>query len=229
MIALEQALADARNVVAFLESWTPEVNVEPKSAIPDAGLMNPDPFWDHIRGDAGELFPSITQKQVDGINSILAYGAGKLPRSWCAYCLATPYHETGKLMEGVKEGFDKSDAWRKEHLSYYPWYGRGLVQLTWETNYQKSTALLREHGFPAADLIARPDDALRLDYGTVIMIEGMLVGLFTGKKLNDYIPAVATREHYKNARRIINGTDKADLIAGYAVEFDKALQAGEWK
>lgn len=31
------------------------------------------------------------------------------------------------------------------------------------------------------------------------------------------------RSDFKNARHIINGMDKADLIAGYAKQYDKAL------
>jgi putative chitinase len=56
----------------------------------------------------------------------------------------------------------------------------------------------------------------------------MLAGWFTKKKLRDYIPQHPTRQHYKNARRIINGTDKDDLIAGYALVFEEALKKGEW-
>lgn len=187
------------------------------------GLQTADAFWNCIRGDVGELFPKITQQQVDGVTSILEAAAGRLPRSWCAYCLATAYHETNRTMAGVREAYWTSEEWRKRNLRYYPWYGRGLVQLTWEDNYKKAGEKLD------IDLIANPDLALVLKHAVDIMIEGMLEGWFTGKKLRDYIPADAEREHYKNARRIINGTDKADLIAGYAVEFDKALKKGNWQ
>jgi len=35
-------------------------------------------------------------------------------------------------------------------------------------------------------------------------------------------------EQFKNCRRIINGTDKASMIAGYALQFQEALQEGGW-
>lgn len=55
------------------------------------------------------------------------------------------------------------------------------------------------------------------------MSVGMREGLFTGKKLGDYIDA----QHcdYENARRIINGIDQAELIAGYAQTLEGFVRA----
>jgi hypothetical protein len=50
----------------------------------------------------------------------------------------------------------------------------------------------------------------------------MTKGLFTGKKLNDYINN--TKTDYVNARKIINGLDRANLIASYAKVFETALK-----
>jgi hypothetical protein len=47
-----------------------------------------------------------------------------------------------------------------------------------------------------------------------------MLGTFTGRKLGDF----AT---FKDMRRVINGTDRADMIAGYASKFLAALQASE--
>lgn len=193
-----------------------------------AGLQKPAAFYDYIRGDAGELFPRMSNEQYNGIQATLTVAAGKLPLPWCAYCLATEYHETGKRMTGVREGFDVSDAWRKKHLRYYPWYGRGKVQLTWEYNYVYATKRLKELGY-GVDLVSNPDRALDLEISAIILVYGMLEGWFTKKKLRDYIPNNPEKRHYVNARRIINGTDKAELIAGYAIEFEKGLRMGEWK
>jgi len=41
--------------------------------------------------------------------------------------------------------------------------------------------------------------------------------MFTGKKLSDC--------DYKNARRIINGTDKWELIKGHAVKLEQILRS----
>jgi hypothetical protein len=52
---------------------------------------------------------------------------------------------------------------------------------------------------------------------------GMRQGLFTGRKLATYINDAQC--DYVNARRIINGTDRAQDIAGYAQTFETALRA----
>lgn len=228
---LLEAKASLLEVVAWLEQMEqaakPVVHVP---VLPQAtGLQYPSEFYDYIRGDAGELFPLFTQAQFDGIQETLRCAAGKLPLGWCAYVLATEYHETARRMEAVREGLNVSDAWRRKNLRYYPWYGRGEIQLTWEKNYRFATQRLKELGYEGVDLIANPDQALDPVISTAVMIHGMLEGWFTDKKLRDYLPAEPTREHYKNARRIVNGTDKADLIAGYAVEFEKALKLGGWQ
>jgi hypothetical protein len=50
---------------------------------------------------------------------------------------------------------------------------------------------------------------------------GMEKGLYTGKKLSDYINQ--SRCDYVQSRRIINGMDRAKLIADYAVFFETIL------
>ena len=214
-------LADAlAKLSASFPQQAPQAAPEPTRLV---GLQNPQAFYDHIRGDAGELFPTMLQTQMDGVEALLAGGAGVLPVSWMAYCLATPYHETNRTMQPVKEAYWCSEDWRRQHLKYYPYYGRGLVQLTWHDNYQRAGELL------GLDLVDNPDIALQMKYAVQIMLTGMTNGWFTGKKLRDFIPADPTRDNYKNARQIINGMDKADLIAGYAIEFEKGLRLGDWR
>jgi putative chitinase len=90
-------------------------------------------------------------------------------------------------------------------------YGRGFVQLTWHENYDKAG---RKYGI---NLLQNPELALRLDIATKIMFDGMYEGWFTGKKLADYFNNAKT--DWIGARRIINGTDKAGLIADHAQKF----------
>lgn len=190
------------------------------------GLYQPAPFWDHVKQYV--FGGHLSQPQMEGIISDLTLAAGTLPLCWLAYCLATDFHETNQTMQPVREAYWLSEGWRKKHLRYYPWYGRGKVQLTWEKNYQFATDRLTELGFKV-DLISDPEQALDLKVSSTVLVIGMLEGWFTGKKLRDFIPAAATRSHYTHARQIINGLDKADLIAGYAIEFENGLRLGDWR
>ena len=56
------------------------------------------------------------------------------------------------------------------------------------------------------------------------MIAGMLTGAFTGMSLSRFIKTGVTQE-FVNARKIINGTDRDKLIAGYAAKFLDCLIA----
>lgn len=133
-----------------------------------------------------------------------------LLRNQLAYVLATAYWETGKTMKPVKEAYWLSEDWRKANLKrYYPYYGRGYVQLTWKDNY-------KDYGI--AD---NPDKALEPAFAAYVLIDGMVKGRFTGKKLSDYITLQAS--NFTGARRIVNGTDKAAEIAKLAKEYDSLL------
>ncbi|MCK9378318.1 MAG: TIGR02594 family protein, partial [Syntrophobacterales bacterium] len=60
-----------------------------------------------------------------------------------AYVLATTEWETGHTFKPVREAYWHDEEWRRRNLSrYYPYYGRGYVQLTWEDNYRKYAEIL---------------------------------------------------------------------------------------
>lgn len=138
----------------------------------------------------------------------------------CAYILATVKHETANTYKPIVE-YGKG----KGHPYAPIYYGRGYIQLTWETNYELFSKLLN------IDLIddpkdpndnSDPDKATDPEIAYEIMVLGMTRGLFTGKKLSDYINDDDV--DYVNARRIINGIDKAVLISGYAQDFENLLK-----
>lgn len=134
-----------------------------------------------------------------------------------AYMLATAKHETANTFAPIEEygkgkGLPYGKPDRKTGLVYF---GRGYVQLTWVKNYQTMGTVL---GLP---LFLHPDLALRYDVAYKIMSYGMTHGTFTGVALSRYINEGKT--DYLNARKIINGTDKADLIAGYATAIEQML------
>ena len=178
-------------------------------------------FFATMRARIGPL----KQSQVDGINAVLAAMASA-PLAWTAYALATAWHETRATMQPVREAYWLGEEWRRTHLLYWPWYGRGYVQLTWEANYARADEELELGGA----LIHDPDLAMRCDIAAKILRRGMVEGWFTGVKFASVLPGsgVATRRQYMDARTIINGRDKADLIEDYAQHFERALRDAEW-
>jgi predicted chitinase len=93
------------------------------------------------------------------------------------------------------------------------------VQITGRANYARLTQVLKLG--PDADLVLDPEQTLRPVIAYQIMSVGMRKGLFTGKRLADYIGPGGC--DYKNARRIINGLDQAARIAQYATTIEAIL------
>lgn len=181
-------------------------------------------------------FGNLTQLQVDGLNFLLrSFDADP---SWAdkrhrAYALATIRHETGisvkrdgqmvsLMYQPIEEvggrlylskyflkpslrhalgNIQLSDAWNYK--------GRGYVQITGRANYRKF------------GIENNPEKALEPETAFKIMTKGMFRGMFTGKKLSDYINDETTL--YVEARRIINRLDRAADIARYAVKFQGIL------
>lgn len=203
-------------------------------------LNKPSEFFAALR-DGKLLGPTLTQSEVDGVNAILGAAEG-FPLSWVAYMLATAYLETAHEMQPIKEKGADSYFFRRYDKdgnnpgvaaslgNIYPgdgakFAGRGYVQLTGRNNYERADRKLSLNGA----LLANPDMAMNPSVAAKIMRLGMSEGWFTGKSLTTYLPkTVGERAQFTQARRIINGLDRAPEISGYALEFQDALQAGEW-
>jgi putative chitinase len=165
--------------------------------------MSSKAFFDEIR--AHVFNGHMSQSQVDGVSRIMAYRDASYPDvtdAQMAYVLATVKWETDHTMQPCREiGGSK--------MRYAPYYGRGLVQLTWRRNY--------EHYHCENN----PDKLLEWPTSLHVLFDGMTKGFFTGKKLSDYISG--RKVDYVGARRIINGTDHADQIARLATAFKAAV------
>jgi hypothetical protein len=177
-------------------------------------------FFAKLRKVTGPL----DQVQVDTITAMRNAAVDWSP-AWLAYGLATAWHEAR---------FKPQDEWGKGQGHAYGQpgkhgqgqYGRGLVQLTWDRNYEAADAGLGLNGALLADfaLANRPDIAAR------ILVWGMAGGKFTGVGLGRFLPdRLGTHWQFVAARKIINGSDRADLIAGYADKMQDALIVGGWK
>jgi hypothetical protein len=194
-------------------------------ARPAHGLASPDKFFASIR----PLFGTMTKAQVEGIQAKLAaFAAIGAPLAYVAYGLATSFHETARRMQPAPEiGRARNYPYGKpgKHGGQIA-YGRGDVQLTWDYNYAKADEELGLEG----ELIANYDCALETQISAQIMVLGMTEGWFTGKRFASYLPAKgpATMVQFTSARRIINGIDRAEKVAAYAMSFQAALVAGGW-
>lgn len=189
-------------------------------------------FFDTVRRD---LFRgSLRQAQVDGMEYLLGVWEKKFeennPRdgtNWLSYCLATVIHETAETMEPIEEygkGAGKSYGQPVgPHKQKY--YGRGHVQLTWEENYKKAEKFLGERYGIRAPLHAEPHLMLKHEVSALVLYDGMIWGWFTGVGLPKYFNFNVYDP--RNARRIVNGTDKMDLIAGYHEKFKRGLRKVE--
>jgi putative chitinase len=146
-----------------------------------------------------------------------------------AYIMATAYHETDRFKAYSEYGKGGKRKYAATHALYNKgtakYYGRGWVMLTWLGNYAKmaikaSVALGKEY-----DIVNNPDLILKHgELNAFITFEGMIQGVFTGRDLNSYINEDET--DYVNARRVVNGLDKAELVAEYAHKFYGALENG---
>ena len=193
-------------------------------------LSNSGAFYEAVRATTGAL----DTPQVRTIDALITE-AGRWPIGWLAYALGTAWHECRLRpiheMGGPKYLAKYDTGGLAKALGNTPeadgdgilYAGRGLVQLTGRRNYDAAGKAL------GIDLLNHPDKALEPAVATRILIWGMEGGHFTGKGLGDYLTGWnGDHASFVECRRIINGSDKAELIAGYADKFQHALQVGGW-
>jgi len=164
---------------------------------------------------------------------------------WLAYILGTGMHESNDTFLPVVESYwIKPETKRVNALyNYYlknnraalktifpngktgaAYYGRGrIVQLTHDFNYRLASLKM----YKDVRLLENPDliiNDIKCDMS--VTFRGMLEGWFTGYRLEQFFPLGSQKADWKRARKIINGLDKAELIAGYAMKFYELL---EWE
>ncbi|MEJ1976001.1 MAG: glycoside hydrolase family 19 protein [Acetobacteraceae bacterium] len=163
-------------------------------------------------------FTSVSETQASIISQCKMQGLHL--RDQIAYVLATVEHETARgRFQPVREGYylgEKAEAYRRG-LKYYPYYGRGYVQVTWDYNYKLYGDLLEQDLFHKPDLAMVPSTAL------YILVHGFKVGAFTGRPLTNYINQSGT--NFVQARRCINGVDQAEHIKDLALRYVQTLPA----
>ena len=182
------------------------------------------------------VYGQLKDSQSSGLESLLAnieLDQDVADLRWAAYMLATVKLECADTFQPITEYggqsyFNKYEPGTSIGKSLgntqpgdgYLFRGRGYVQLTGRTNYANMNGRLALSGDD--DLVLHPEAALQPDVAYRIMSYGMRHGTFTGKKLADYINDAGC--DYQQARRIINGLNRADDIAGYAASFESSLE-----
>lgn len=169
------------------------------------------------------------------------------PKSW-----TSRVHTNGRRVYGSSREDLEKNYWnaaygsrlgnRKGTTDARDYRGRGFVQLTGRGNYEKMSKVLNAQGFTYThegksyggkgepiDLVKNFEHVNQVPVlAARILVEGSKQGLFTGQRLDQYVNDKKT--DYTNARRVINGTDRAADIAALAVGFQKALETGDlWK
>jgi len=268
--ALNEALADAP-VVPEPVKETPKPLHVPETGKGLPASFNLAAFFDHIRPMFGGR---LTQRQVEGCEAILMAMRGDRV-SWCAYALATAFHETGRSMapnaenlnysvQGLLNTFGRhriseADArrlgrkpgepalskqrqreianiiyggeWGRRNLGNtmpddgWMYRGRGMAHDTGRRNYKASGEAV------GVDLLAEPGALLQTDLAALVMVTGMRTGRYTTHSLERHLAGAgaATEAQFIQARRIINGLDRAAQIAAHAMRFQQALIAAGWR
>lgn len=189
-------------------------------------MINEQHFFEQLRQT--KFITKLTQKQVDGFKCTIdtfdqLYPMENIKK--LAYILATFWHETAFRMEAIEE-YGKGRGLRygkKVKLNGKPYtdtnnifYGRGFIQTTWYDNY---LAMGKRVG---VDLIKHPEKLLEMELSAKVSIIGIMEGLYTGKGLDRYFSETVTDP--LNARKCVNGLDKAKEIEKYYNKFLKCLQ-----
>lgn len=206
-----------------------------------ATLIDRKAFFKAMRAMMGGV---LTAKQVEGTEALLdaweRYGDKDLRK--LAYVLATARGEVGKEMFPYIESQSMNDktrpsieqaiarlesSWKRGRLKWVKtpywrkdsrgrsWLGRGYAQITHLANYER---VKKETGH---DVVNNPDLLFNPKIAAEATVKAMMGGWFTGKKLGHYFTA-ANKDWYQ-ARRIINGMDRANNFAEFAKQFHNCL------
>ena len=191
-------------------------------------------YFDSVRKSL--FHGSMNQSQVDGQEAILNGWVAKRNSDdlrWLAYFLATSYHETSQEMQPIEEyGKGAGQPYGEpDPETGQCYYGRGFVQLTWKSNYQRADD---EVGCTS---VQHPEQQLQAAIAGATGYRGMMEGWFRSpNKFSVYFSD--TTDDPFGARDIINGDQNVipswsngvsvgKLIEGYHDNFLAALEAAK--
>lgn len=149
------------------------------------------------------------------VRTALEYGV--TDQRQIAYILATAQHESDNFRT-AREYDGRSQALRLGYSGGADYYGRGYVQVTHDHRYEAMAQVLGDRRISRdPDVVAREPRI-----GSQTTVVGMVRGLYTGVGLDQFI-----NDHRKDnvgARAVVNGSDQAARIAGYAQAWEQNVQ-----
>lgn len=180
-------------------------------------------------------FGKVSSDQAQGLTEILGFLQAD---HWLApdvrkqaYLLATIKHECADKWRPIREfgseryfvrRYWENESVRRQLGNLSPqdavrYCGRGYVQITGRRNY---ALVQKELGVKALDTPGVVQDP---SVSFQVAVRGMVGGWFTGKRFDHYFNKEVCL--WEDARRIINGMDQAEKIAGYAKAIETILKA----
>jgi hypothetical protein len=205
---------DATSIITEEELNKPTPPIPPPSPPPQQG--GPWEFWSPvtIAGICATPVRNVEQNWPLIYSALVEHGiADRLVQE---AAIGTVAIETASTFEPVREAFwlDNAEAWRKANLRYYPYYGRGFIQLTWNGptifNYQVFGDKL------GVDLVSDPDRALEPE------ISARVLALFF--KDRGVADAALAEDWPAVRRRVQGGSDKLDRLVAIVGELERAAK-----
>jgi predicted chitinase len=179
---------------------------------------------------ARKLLPvaaAVNENSLENLSLILLeccfYGVND--KSHVAYILASAHHESG-MGKQMTEGADgRAYEGRVDLCNNQPgdgprYKGRGFVQITGRCNYTFYKEFLLTRGLNF-DLVNAPQRATEREIAAIILVHGMRSGRFTGSRLAQF--GSDCNFDFVNARRVVNGLDRAARIAAIARRYRTSL------
>jgi predicted chitinase len=125
---------------------------------------------------------------------------------------ATIAIESANTFRPVREAFflgepEPAETWRRNNLSYYPYYGRGYIQITHRENYAFYGPRIAElwntdPNQPDFNLVGAPDRALNADISAAV---SALYFRDHGGDGDQLIPNAARAGNWREVRRLVQG------------------------